>query len=67
MRWLVWSVLTFALAAGIALAARFNHGNVAILWPPYRIDVSVNLALVLLGLAFALGHLTLVGVGKKAD
>lgn len=62
MRWLVWSILTFALAAAVALAARFNHGNVALLWPPYRIDVSLNLALLLLAALFGLLHLTLIGL-----
>lgn len=62
MRWLVWSILTFALAAAVALAARFNHGNVALLWPPYRIDLSLNLALLLIAALFGLLHLTLLGL-----
>lgn len=62
MRWLVWSLLTFALAVGVALAARFNHGNVALLWPPYRVDLSVNLALLFLAVLFVLMHLALIGM-----
>jgi hypothetical protein len=42
MRWLVWLLLAFAAAVGLSLLLRFNQGNVAILWPPYRIDISVN-------------------------
>ena len=48
MRWLVWLLLAFAVAVGLSLLLRFNQGNVAIMWPPYRIDISVNLALALL-------------------
>lgn len=62
MRWLAWAILSFAAAVGLALAARFNHGNVAVFWPPWRIDISVNLALVLLALAFVALHLFLVGL-----
>ena len=36
----------------LALVLRSNHGNIAILWPPYRIELSSNMALVLTVLAF---------------
>lgn len=52
MRGMIWLLSAFAVAVGLALLMRFNHGNVAIMWPPYRVEVSVNLALVLLGAAF---------------
>jgi HemY protein len=64
MRWMVWMLVAFAAAVGLALLMRFNHGNVAILWPPYRIEVSVNLALVLLAAAFVALHLALVGMAR---
>jgi HemY protein len=64
MRWMVWLLVAFAAAVGMALLMRFNHGNVAILWPPYRIEVSVNLALVLLAAAFAALHLLLIGTAR---
>lgn len=64
MRWMVWLVVAFAVAVGAALLMHFNHGNVAVLWPPYRIELSVNLALVLLALAFGLLHLTLVAMAR---
>ncbi len=64
MRWMVWLLVAFAAAVGLALLMRFNHGNVAILWPPYRIEVSVNLALVLLAAAFAALHLVLIGTSR---
>lgn len=64
MRWMVWLLVAFAAAVGLALLVRFNHGNVAILWPPYRIEVSVNLALALLAAAFGALHLLLVGTAR---
>jgi HemY protein len=67
MRWMVWLLVAFAAAVGLALLMRFNHGNVAILWPPYRIEVSVNLALVLLAAAFAGVHLLLLGTARALD
>jgi HemY protein len=61
---MVWLLVAFAAAVGLALLMRFNHGNVAILWPPYRVEVSVNLALVLLAVAFGTLHLLLVGASR---
>jgi len=39
LKWLVWALVVFSAAVGLALILRFNDGNVAILWPPYRIDI----------------------------
>ena len=64
MRWLVWLLLAFAVAVGLSLLLRFNQGNVAIMWPPYRIDISVNLALALLAAGFVVLHLVLVAAAR---
>jgi HemY protein len=64
MRWVVWLLVAFAAAVGLALLMRFNHGNVAILWPPYRIEISVNLALALLAVGFVALHVLLVGTAR---
>ena len=48
MRWLSSALLLALLAAFTALFLRINAGNVALFVPPYRIDVSVNLALLAL-------------------
>jgi HemY protein len=50
MRMLVWLFVLAALGVVAALAAQFNDGNVVILVPPYRIDVSLNFVLLLLAL-----------------
>jgi HemY protein len=41
-----------ATAIGIAVTARFNPGNVVLFYPPHRIDMSLNLFVVLLALLF---------------
>lgn len=54
MRWLAW-LITLALGAALlAMAASGRPGNVAILVPPYRVDVSLNLAVLLLLVGFGL-------------
>lgn len=44
----------FATAIGLAVAARFNPGNVVLFYPPYRIDLSLNFFLLSLVLLFVL-------------
>jgi HemY protein len=41
-----------AAAIGIAVTARFNPGNVVLFYPPHRLDMSLNLFVVLLVLLF---------------
>ncbi|WP_312489130.1 heme biosynthesis HemY N-terminal domain-containing protein, partial [Massilia timonae] len=41
-----------AAAIGIAVTARFNPGNVVLFYPPHRIDMSLNLFVVLLVASF---------------
>ena len=52
MRLFLWLLSLFAAAIGLAVAARFNPGNVVLFYPPYRIDLSLNLFLVLALLLF---------------
>lgn len=53
MRGLLWVLALFALAVGISLAMRVNHGYVLLVLPPYRAEISLNLAILLLLLGFA--------------
>lgn len=59
MRAVIWILVLFAVAAGGALFASTNPGTVSIFWPPYRIDVSLNLALLGMVLVFMLVHVAL--------
>lgn len=54
-------------AVGLALLMRFNHGNVAVLWPPWRVDVSVNFAVLALVVAFVALHLVLVTLSNALN
>lgn len=64
LRSAIWLLLAFAGAVILALVLQSNHGNVAILWPPYRIELSSNMALVLAVLAFFVIHVVLLAIGK---
>lgn len=64
MRRIVWALLIVSAAVGLAMLMRLNHGNVAVLWPPYRIDVSVNLAVLILLFAFIALHWLLVALSS---
>lgn len=58
LRGLLWLALLFALAAALATVGRFDAGQVLLVYPPYRIDISLNLfvvaIVVLFGLLYAL-------------
>jgi HemY protein len=53
MRFFLSLVILFAVAIGLAVGARFNPGNVVFFYPPYRIDLSLNLFILLSVLLFA--------------
>lgn len=52
MRILFWFVIVCAAAVGLAVLAQFNAGNVAVFYPPYRIDMSLNFFLIAIAVAF---------------
>ncbi|TYC48495.1 heme biosynthesis protein HemY, partial [Zoogloea oleivorans] len=61
MRALLWLIGLFALAAGLAVAGRYNEGYALLVWPPYRIQISLNLLILLavggFGAVYALSRL----------
>ena len=59
MRTTLWLAGLFAAAVALALFAGENQGTVTLFWPPHRIDMSVNLVVLLLLGAFALLYLAL--------
>ena len=67
MRWLSSALLLALLAAFTALFLRTNLGNVALFVPPWRIDVSLNLALLVLLLLLSAVYWTARAVQKMAD
>jgi HemY protein len=62
MRLLIWVIALFALAVGLTVAARYNTGYVLFALPGYRIEMSVNLAAILLLLSFLLFYAVLRSV-----
>ena len=54
MRILLSLVILLAAAIGLAVGARFNPGNVVFFYPPYRVDLSLNLFIVLTAILFAI-------------
>ena len=62
MRFFLWLLALMALAIGVAVTARFNPGNVVLFYPPHRIDLSLNLFVVLMLALFALLYLVIGAV-----
>jgi len=57
MRWLVWVIALAALAIGLILVARFNEGYVLLVTSFHRIEISLNLAIILVIVAIIAGYL----------
>jgi HemY protein len=56
VRILFWLLLLAAAAVGVALLARITDGYVLFVAPPYRVELSLNLLLLLLVAAFTAGY-----------
>ncbi len=59
MRAALWLLALFGVAVAIALFAGNNQGTITVFWPPYRLDLSLNLVLLLLALLFFILHVAL--------
>jgi len=59
MRGLFWLLALFAGAVGVALAGRLNEGYVLLVFPPWRMEISLNLLIIGLVVGFVLLHLLL--------
>ncbi len=62
MRAALWILALFGIAAAVALFAGNNRGTITVFWPPWRVDLSLNLALLTLLVAFVFLHLALRGM-----
>jgi HemY protein len=67
MRAALWLLGLFAIAVAIALFAGNNQGTVTVFWPPHRIDLSLNLVLLLLVGAFVFLHAVLRALSALFD
>lgn len=59
MRAALWFLALFGMAVAIALFAGNNQGTITVFWPPYRVDLSLNLVVLLLALLFFTLHVAL--------
>ncbi|GAA6119943.1 heme biosynthesis HemY N-terminal domain-containing protein [Acidovorax sp. FG27] len=67
MRATLWLLGLFGVAVAVALFAGNNQGSVTLFWPPYRIDLSLNLVLVLLLGGFAVLYAALRGLAALLE
>jgi HemY protein len=67
MRAALWFLAIFAAAVGVALFASQPDGTVTLFWPPHRVDISLNLVLLLLLAAFVLLHFALRAVAALLE
>lgn len=67
MRAALWLVALFGIAVAVALFAGNNQAVVTLFWPPYRVDVSFNLLVLLLLGMLALLHLAFKALGAVAS
>ena len=67
MRAALWLLALFGVAVAIALFAGNNRSTVTLFWPPWRIDLSLNLVLLLLLAAFMFLHTALGALAALFD
>ena len=67
MRAALWLLALFGVAVAIALFAGNNQGTVTVFWPPYRVDLSLNLVVLLLFGAFVFLHAVLGALSALFD
>ena len=67
MRAALWLMGLFAAAVALALFTGDNDGTVTIFWPPHRVDLSVNLVLLLLVGLFVLLYLALRALSAAVE
>ena len=59
MRVALWFLALFSMAVAAALFAGNNQGTITVFWPPYRVDLSFNLVVLLLAVLFFTMHVAL--------
>ncbi|MCJ0764338.1 heme biosynthesis protein HemY [Variovorax terrae] len=67
MRAALWFLALFGVAVAIALFAGNNQGTITVFWPPWRVDLSLNLVLLLLAGAFVVLYAALRALSALFD
>jgi HemY protein len=63
----LWLLALFGIAVAIALFAGNNQGTVTLFWPPWRVDLSLNLVLLVLVGTFVLLYVALGALSALFD
>ena len=67
MRTALWLLALFGIAVAIALFTGNNEGTVTVFWAPYRVDLSLNLALLVLLATFMLVYAAMRALSALFD
>src|SRR5207245_5551748 len=67
MRFLFWFLLLAVAAVVAALAAKLNSGYALLVAPPYRVELSLNLLLLLIVAGFLLLYLGLRAIARTVQ
>ena len=67
MRAALWFLALFGVAVAIALFAGNNQGTITVFWPPYRVDLSLNMVLLVLVASFIVLHTALRALAALLD
>jgi len=67
MKTLIWIVAITTLAVAVTLAARLHDGYVLLVLPPYRVEFSLNLLIVLAITGFAAGYVLVRLISAALD
>ena len=62
MRWLIWLLIIAAAAVAVTLIAGLGEGYVLLVVPPWRVDLSLNIAVLVAALIVVAGYLLLHAV-----
>lgn len=59
MKLVLWVLTLFAAAAAVVIAAQYDHGSVLFVVPPYKIELTINIFIIVLIAAFFVFYLLL--------
>lgn len=64
MRWLFWLIAVFAAAVAFAITGRVGEGYVVLVYPPWRVEISLLLSALALVGAFGVAYLAVRVIGN---
>lgn len=59
MKLVLWVLTLFAAAVAVVIAAQYNYGSVLLVAPPYKVELTINIFLILLIVAFLIFYVVL--------